>query len=111
MKTQSTENVEETVALMSKVTLQAKGNTMKSKKKNGCFTCGKKDHMRKDCKGCFSCGSKYHLAKNCVKKQTEHNSRGRRHDEQPTAFIGNLQDEKCDEYAEICFTAAIPQLK
>nr|XP_012152706.1 PREDICTED: dehydrogenase/reductase SDR family member 11-like isoform X5 [Megachile rotundata] len=34
----------------------------------GCYTCGKTDHIRKDCVGCHVCGLKGHLSRNCYKK-------------------------------------------
>lgn len=34
----------------------------------GCYTCGRTDHIRKDCVGCHVCGSKGHLSRNCFKK-------------------------------------------
>ncbi|KOC58984.1 Copia protein [Habropoda laboriosa] len=73
---------------------------------SGCYTCGKTDHIRKDCVGCNRCGSKGHLSRNCFKRNGNFRTRnsGGAHTVQQTststhkqAFVGSSSDFKGDD--------------
>ncbi|KAF5282306.1 hypothetical protein FQR65_LT14360 [Abscondita terminalis] len=94
VKNQGAEGVEETVALLTKVKLNHRYKRIRFKGKPGCYTCGKKDHLRKDCPGCSACGSKQHLIKKCPSKKENERSRDGGNGSQPLAFVGNALNEK-----------------
>lgn len=100
------ETDESTVALFSKTKQRAdpmKRNENKFEKrtyprrKYGCFTCGKTDHKRKDCKGCFKCGSKDHLARNCTQKG-ELKKKEEISNESAQAYTGYVADTTQDHW-------------
>nr|XP_034195352.1 uncharacterized protein LOC117611517 [Osmia lignaria] len=73
---------------------------------SGCYTCGKVDHIRKDCIGCNVCGSKGHLSRNCFKKNGNFRTRssGGVHTVQQTstsaykqAFVGSSSEFKGED--------------
>lgn len=66
---------------------------VRSNKQISCYTCGRRDHLKKDCPGCYSCGSKNHLSKNCPKKgrrlaKLDGGSSSQQHTHTRQAFVG-----------------------